>query len=870
MPSVQIQIQNLSPFNFTRHKIYIAPDPAWDIRNTTPFMLEGKIKRISYGLNEDLSTCEIEFPSRPFGTHINFMTPIMIYLDNINNPIYRGFMIEEEGVLSDSDDQLKTTLYDYKWLMGKMTKIRGKLYTTNNHVQPDTGSFISTGRVFTDRSLYEKFRYQRPKDVNARGYTTEKDCTGYIGHMKTIFNENGEPDCATPDVKGPLAKAFKFHPDQFYYSTVRERQDIMNNFYFWNYATMIHYCFFNYIENLLGNAIALFFDAWSLGVVTSKWTYIKINMTGLYNIMRFGEVYGMELIEPMNYDITGLSPIQAIDKIIKSIPGNWFYRIVHQPGFELLDIGNSSDPMFIRPGKSIYVGNGGKIANETNNKVNAKHVVAKRSIKDAISHAIGVGGPVEFETTIQYLPDWEQYIRPDSDLNPGQEVSSDDDNWDYYEGFPLQNGTYISNFKNPHDYENWIKYVDGILEDKDAPSKKFEEVLNSDDEIRYSKIFRVFRLPSSKRDLVKFEDLDLGRFTDIFSGYADLLSELIFSHVLVPRKVLPPLTDYKNNYTFKDPVIVDRSFKYNKKGVKILRNQNNPMFVFMYDNQLSEVMHEEKGGVDASTVETMLLGKKWIVPGADNTEEDKDLNYSFDDDNKVVIFAKPQFERKTASYSRYDQEEPFPGFSFASARKVFVTGRIQCDVPIVKDLMRTQRQQNAYYGNARLVAQDINESASYVIRLNAYFPVLEDDAGDDLDYDEDEGVIFKATNSPSTYCKLKDWNSYEVGSPDPFVIIDDTNQLKQMVEILIGQAPVYYESFEVDIGRIDASYEVGDRIVQIVNSELENGNGGYYGLNALIEKIDIESSGDNDAYTMKLSIRNNIPPTQHQLEERRQ
>jgi hypothetical protein len=184
--------------------------------------------------------------------------------------------------------------------------------------------------------------------------------------------------------------------------------------------------------------------------------------------------------------------------------------------------------------------------------------------------------------------------------------------------------------------------------------------------------------------------------------------------------------------------------------------------------------------------------------------------------------------------------------------------------------MRTQRQQDVYYGNARLVAQDINESASYVIRLNAYFPVLEDDTGDDLDYDEDEGVIFKATNSPSTYCKLKDWNSYEVGSSDPFVIIDDTNQLKQMVEILIGQAPIYYESFEVDIGRIDASYEVGDRIVQIVNSELESGYGGYYGLNALVEKIDIESLGDNDAYTMKLSIKNNIPPTQHQLEERRQ
>jgi len=871
MGSIQIQIQNLSAFNFTRHKIYIAPDPAWEIRNTTPFMLEGKIKKVSFGINEELCTCDIEFPSRPFGSHINFMTPIMVYLDNANNPIYRGFMIEEEGVLSDSDDQLKTTVYDYKWLMGKLTKIRGKLYTINNHVAPDAGSFISAGRVFTDRSLYEKFRYRRPMDANASGYTTLKDCTGYVGHMKTIFNENGSPDCATPDVTGSLAKAFKFHPDQYYYDTVRAREDIMNNFYFWNYATMIDYCFSNYIENLLGSTCALFFDAWNLSATgISKWTYVKINMTGLYNIMRFGEVYGMEYIEPMHYDITGLSPIQAIDKIVKSIPGNWFWRITHQQGFELLDIGNHSDPMFVRPGKSIYVGNGGKIANETNNKVNVKSIVAKRSIKDAVSHAIGVGGPIEIETSIEYLPDWEQYIRPESDLVPGATIDLNDDNWDYYEGFPLESGTYIANFKNPYDYDRWIQYTDNILEDKDTESKKFKEGLNSGDEIRYSRIFRAFRLPSSKRNLVKFEDIDLGRFTNMFSGYADLISELIFSHVLIPRKVLPPLTDYKNEYTFKDPIVVDRSFKYNKKGVKVLRNQNNPLFVFMYDKKMSETLYDETAGISASKVEEGLVAKRWIVPGADNTDGDKDLNFSFDDDNKVIVFAKPQFQRKTMSYTRYDEEETYPGFSYASPRKVFVTGRIQCDAPIVQDLMRTQQQQNTYYGNARLVTQDINETASYVIRLNAYFPVLEGEPGDSIEYDDETESIYKVTDVQTVTSKLVDWNKYEIGNSDPFVIIDDINQLKQMVEMLLGQAPIYYESFEVDVGRIDASYEVGDRVVQIVNSELDSGSGGYYGLNALIEKIDIEALGENDAYTMKLSIRNNIPPTQHQMEERRQ
>jgi hypothetical protein len=873
MGSVQVQIQALSTINFARHKIYISPDPAWEIRNTTPFMLEGKIKRVSFGVNEELCTCEIEFPSRPFGSHINFMTPIMIYLDNVNNPIFRGFMIEEEGTLSDNSDQIKTIVYDYKWLMGKLTKIRGKLYTINNHIKPDAGSFISAGRVFTDRSLYEKFRYRVPMDADAQGYTVAKDATGYIGHMKTIFNQNGNPDCATPDVKGPLAKAFKFDPDQYYFGTVRERQDIMNNFYYWNYATMIHYCFYNYIENLLGNACALFFDAWNLGVSTSKWTYIKLNMTGLYNIMRFGEVYGMEYIEPMHYDITGLSPIQAIDKIIKSIPGNWYWRISHYPEFELLDIGNHSDPMFRRPGKSIYVGNTGKIANITNNQVNAKSVVAKRSIKDAVSHAVAVGGPVEIETTIQYMPSWEQYIRPTSDLEDEAVISYDDQNYEIYEGFPLETGTYLANFKNPHDFDNWVKYTNRILEDKDTASKKFKEGLNSGDEIRYSRIFRAYELPTSKRNLVQFDDFDLGRFSDIFSGYADVVSELIFSHVLVPRKILPPLTDYKNEYTYKDPIIVDRSFKYNKKGVKILRNSNNPLFVFLWDKELSEVLEVETGGALPETVESMLISKRWIVPGADNTDGDKDLNYSFDDDNRIVMFAKPQFCRKTVSFTMFNEEESFPIFASASARRVFVTGRIQCDTPIVYDQQRSKYQQDTYYGNARLVTQDINETASYVIRYNAYFPVLEGENGNNIIFEPDDlgsGKIVKVTENLASDSKLVDWNKRDFESSEPFVVIDDINQLKQMVEILIGQAPIYYESFEVDVGRIDASYEVGDRVVKIVNSELANGSGGYYGLNALIEKIEIESLGDNDAYTMKLSIRNNIPPTQHQLEERRQ
>ena len=590
--------------------------------------------------------------------------------------------------------------------------------------------------------------------------------------------------------------------------------------------------------------------------------------------MRFGEVYGMELIEPMHYDITNLSPIQAIDKIIKSIPGNWYWLIRHYEGFELLDIDNNSDPMFIRPGKSLYIGNGGKIANTTNNKVNVKSVVAKRSIRDAVSHAVAVGGPVEIETSIEYLPDWEQYVRPISDFDPNTEVPFNDQNYYIYEGFSLADDEYIANFKNPNDYERWLKYVNNIMEDKDSESKKFRESLTTGDEIRYAKIFRVFRLPSSKRHLLKSkEEFNLASCTDMFSGYADLMSELIFSHVLVPRKVLPPMTDYKNDYTFKDPVYVDKSYKYNNKGIKILRNQNNPIFVFLHDNWISQLVSTEKGsGVSQEVVDALLNGKRWIVPGIDNGDEDKDLSYSFDDDNKVIIFSKPQFERKTISFTQINDEESFVDFYRTSSRQVFATCRLQCDVPIVKDLQRTQQQQDAYYGNARLVTQDFNENALFVIRYNAFFPILEGESGEDLEYEPGDGTgtIYRWSTDMIETSKLMDWNKRELSTTDPFVIVDDSDQLKQLTEILIGQAPIYYESFEVDVGRIDASLEIGDRIVQIVNSELDGGDGGYYGLNALLEKIDIEPIGESEAYTMKLSIRNNIPPTQHQLEERRQ
>jgi hypothetical protein len=830
-------------------------DPAFNIINTTPFLFEGKVRKVSLGIDDNIGTAEIEFPTRPFGTHINFVTPIAIAADNADNIFFRGFLDEEEGILDTGTDQLNALAFDYKWLIGKLSKIRGKIFTIDNVVKPGV-STTASDRVFLNPRLYEKFKYLIA-DADPNGDKVSRfqrsDATGFLGNVKTIFNENGNPDCATRDINSSNAIAFKFSPDPWYYENLRFNAVSGNVVYHWTYSTMLAYVAKYYIENIFEGLLGT--------------TRIIINYDSLIKILRYGERNGLELIIPKHFDITGLSPAQAIDKIVKAIPGSWHWRLYYYTNVVLIDINNNTAEFFENPGKALFIGDGGKINDKTNNNVNVRSIRAKRSVKDSVSHAIAIGSPLQIETTIQLNPGWQQYLKVG------------DDDFEEYNGGPIPGGSYISDFKHMADYENWLQFLHSVYASNTGTTKRLRETIDSEDELRYAQLFRVFVFPETKEELIKsIPVIPLNLFYDTYRGFADWVHELFFSHILLRRKVLSPITDYRQSLTARKP-IVDANipkFKNSRKNknnilVETLKESKDPPFIFLFDSQISTAQYTETGGNDGQMVTDILEANKILIPdsGKLSSSESDGLNYSIENDNRVVIFEQPQFERKTASFAQ-PSRTVHPSFDSFISRKVFMTCRIECEVPIVEDGIKDR----FFYGNARLVTQDINENAIAVIRTRAYYPVPKNRIGDSVSFVPSSNsqvgeLVNDGSSSSIVGAKIIDWNKVDGFDEDAVLIVDDTEQLKQMVQIMLNDSPLYYETIEVNLGRADLSYYIGDRISRIIGSELEDGSGGYYNMKALIESLDFVAEGETDAFTVNMSLINNIPPTQRFIEERR-
>lgn len=869
---VQVSLQDLNQTAFSKHKIFFRWDNIFGLTWGTPFLLEGKIRRITAGLNEVYGEVEIEFPSKPFGTHVNWMTPVYVYINDTNNMVFRGFITDEDAVLDRSNDQMTAILVDYKWMLGKLAKIRGKIYTVDNNVKPMAGFFTNISqRVFLNEKMFEKFKYTVPGGTDNIGRVpifSADQATGFLGGIPTIFNENGDPDCAANDVHSRDACCFKYDPDDLYDYNLRIHTMSKDIRYYWNYATILKYISDYYIEN--------YFRGYY------QTANVHISPSSLANIQRWGDSFNQKsYIIPDHLEITGLSPAQAIDKVVKSIIGCWSWRIVYGTNTNsiIIEVNNNIATRYYCNGftsaatKSLFIGDGGKINDEGGNNVNVASIRARRSIRDAISHVVAVGGNIEIETSIQYLAGWEQYLRPDSDV--GTET---DENWSIWDGKYIPSGCYVSNFKNNYDYEKWQLWINKAY--NVGGQARAREVISSADELRYARIFRVFTFPKNKDQLTTFPNVYIDSLIpSSYNGLVTYLHELIFSHVIVPRRVKNPLTNYmRDNLPLKSANIIDEksgASRYQRDETK------NSLFVFIYDAYNASISIDDGsggGGVPDATEQALLdlYGWKAADAGENDSNVRQSLSHSFDSDNRVIIFEHPQCEQMLLS-EKHGNEPVMPSnFRKVTSRKVFCTCRIECDVPLIEDKLDSSAR--ALYANARFVSQDIVDRAKFVIRTNAFYPRPTGYNGQELSYEDNDGIVppeglvggIRTTGNVGDY-PLVDWNTIDGNGEGAIKIIDDTYLLKQVIEIMLGSVPLYTEEFDVDLGRIDTSYKVGDRIDKIVNSEDADGTpgSGYFNLNAYIDHIEIMPIDEGDAYTTRMHIVNNIPPNLPHIAERR-
>jgi len=172
----------------------------------------------------------------------------------------------------------------------------------------------------------------------------------------------------------------------------------------------------------------------------------------------------------------------------------------------------------------------------------------------------------------------------------------------------------------------------------------------------------------------------------------------------------------------------------------------------------------------------------------------------------------------------------------------------------------------------KLVNSERKDNLTIVLRVGAYYPVKDaltqmgrmlTYASMQSDTDRLTGYISKGDFNDH-YSKLADYNDYidQSGKTTGFdgdseIIITDESQLKQLLQILLNDSPYYEEEYGVELAKLDISFQVGDRITDIINSELDDGTGGYFAMNAIVEGIEYApDSKVSNKLSTKMRLRN--------------
>lgn len=853
-------------------------------------LLESRVKSLSRGINSQLESCVIEFPNKRFGSHIEYGIPVKIAAETTNNIIFRGFLTDEIGVLNNDDDVVSSMMHGYKWLFSRLGKLRGQFYTIDSRISPPnnaldgdkkpTGDSTLTINNLANQRTFEKFRLDRVTDQIA----------GFRGSVRMIFNEE-EVDSKGKVVKGKAMKTCATNsyredaPIVFIYKSAET--SAVRTSYFWDYAQILQHIFRYWIKP--------YFD-------DDSPVKIKLNQTGLQQILDRGrELYqsendivpqnlerpGIEYISPVGLDLTGLNPMEAFDKVVKAIPGNWIWRIRYFPDTVMLDVRDVTK-IDQRP-KSLVIGSNQKVA-VGDNRTNVATINVTRTIKDRINHAITVGGPLSVETTIRLQPAWPRYVRNTTDdlvseLSGTLHTVGSLEAFTQYNGQTLTIDQYISDFKNVIDYEKWTEYII-------AKKRKIEG--SQDDMKRWDNVYKAYKLftgelgDQTKPDFT-FGDLKLpDSIKKQYVNFVDNVTDLFLPKLKIIRKI---------GGITREVELTDGSIKYN----------NDKPFTFTYDPSFESVFLNKvdvndgwnSDGDIRLDVNTIVINDRGYDATAlaasfiSTDQEDKlkrmawDANHNvqYKDDNNLVIFTDPQYQRQPLAFDIIDKA-PLPKFIDMKSKIVFMTCSINTDLPFILDQISEDKV--ALYNGLRLMGYHLDFEKSITVRVDAFYPSADGQFTRALTYSETTGIIsqgdtiiedlMKAYPVIDANAPVMDWNLLElnefqtivIGEPAQreAVLVEETlNTFVQILNDIMKSLPDFGDTFAVGLGRLDLDFEIGDTVSEIINSEKEADDvidGGYYNLDTYITSLSITAVGDFDSYDVKFTMKNRGVPTKVQ------
>ena len=349
-------------------KVYVLPDvfPWSGVHRVDSSIAEGIVQNCTVNTGSNISTADIKFPKKVFGDHIRGLTPIKICINNINNVRFRGFIIEENGVLNESDDSVTVRAQGYKWYFAKCTRIRGRWFTSDDAIPVPYGSPNTIG---TGKLKYEMFRGPLIRDDGRSGYVQDEPC---------IFNENSLPTCLTKTKAGNKS-IFKYRrmqvKDELQYT---RRYNYGTNY--WTYSSILSHIVYWWLDPYAGSG-----------------TQIKISNNSFAQLSRLSS----EDETPMDLSIEGMNPLDAINEVVGQIPGKWIWYLRYTGTYVFIELRNLNDPITL---KKLHIGDGSKQAENPANVASANVV---RNWEESSSFLVLKGGKLRFTTTVELQPVWE-------------------------------------------------------------------------------------------------------------------------------------------------------------------------------------------------------------------------------------------------------------------------------------------------------------------------------------------------------------------------------------------------------------------------------------------------------------------------------
>ena len=640
------------------------------------------------------------------------------------------------------------------------------------------GSGLSAGDA---KYTYEKFR----SDLQTG--------SGYLQNEALVFNAGGAPDCFVDNLTTGTTLAFfrqKVDFDETEGLSDSQFAAVDYNGFYWTWLTMVRYIHEYFIDPYNTVLAPVNLDAGDLSDL---------------------KAIDQDLRQPINFSLEGYNPLMAIDTLVASIPGRWYWYMEYASSDSTIRIRELAElppdevalticPLSSPPDCLI------------DSDANVTNFTVKRDGQAAVANVVGLGGKLKLITTVKLVPTWPRY----------------------------QGNT--SDFKSDDDFKKWKKWaLEEYRLEKDGQIQDNVK-LNKEEEARYPLIYRVYGLPMEGElfgDRIVSEDLAVEE--DIIELTGDVAPH--YSAFTIPGG--------GGGATFRD---------YFFQNAQIEREVSAPEFerysdkvqVFMHDDLFTHEVTDKDGTVvfkearvnalvnkpTNAELLAMQRARRWIIPEVDK------ISYNFDQKNMMVVFDQPQCKQKNA-FELSNKERLAKTIKERSqtqmvTRDVYMTATFATDLAAVFGSRVTDGFVETING-APFSAYVMARNQDIIYHANAWYPItqLNKDAlnpPDSLDLCDGHqlGTSILKCNSFDNYREYVGEGHFELA--------------RAILNWKEGYL-TYREDITADLPYMELDNDLGDGLRGIANS-------GYVAIASYLLGITWKRAGDSDSMLTSYTFNN--------------